>query len=127
MLLKILSIREVKFPSVINLVGVRMHCLKQTEDMMFKKLIDKSVLLNKFILKSANIQLVLLSHDILWRICRMFSKKLSRLLTSGGLYITPFITFYRLVSSITPKIDSKLPYIKILKSGLSTNLYILWT
>ena len=29
-----------------------MHCLKEKEDMMFKKLIDESVLPNKFILMS---------------------------------------------------------------------------
>ena len=44
----------------------------------------------------------------------MFSKKLSRVLMSGGLCSTPVIACLLSVSSMSTKIDSKLPSIKIL-------------
>ena len=60
-----------------------MHCLRQKEDIMYRKMVDESVLHNKLILKSPIIKLALFSLDILRRI----HWKLSRTLMSGGLYI----------------------------------------
>ena len=75
--------------------------MKECECIVYnkKKLIDEPVLLNKLILKSPIIQLVLFSLAMLWRICWMFSKKFLRVLMSGHLYIIPIIVFFRLVSS----------------------------
>ena len=51
-LVKMLSINEVNFPSLFNLVGLAMSGLKLKVDMVFRKVVVVSVIFNMSILKS---------------------------------------------------------------------------
>ena len=51
-LVKMLSINEVNFPSLFNLVWLKILGLKQKVDMVFRKVMVVSVIVNMSILKS---------------------------------------------------------------------------
>ena len=77
-----------------------MRFLKQKGHIMFKTFMEVSVVLNKLVLSSPIIQLVLFSLDILCGIGCMSSKKLSWLLLSGGQYYCHYYFNYCLLRYI---------------------------
>ena len=78
-----LSIREVKCPSLFNLIGLEMRCLKPKEDML-TKLLAKSELDYRLMLKSPTIEHLLFSLVMTCKICCVYSLKSSILILSGG-------------------------------------------
>ena len=108
MLVKMLSINEVNFPSLFNLVGLKILGLKQKMDMVFRKVMVVSVIVNMSILKSPIINVGFFVLDILCSIACIYSLNRSILEYSGGRYITPIKVFSKLLVSISTKIDSKI-------------------
>ena len=106
---KMLPINEVNFPSLFNLVELRMLGFKQREDMVFRKVVVVSVIFNMSILKSTIINDGFFVLDSLCSTVCIYSLNRSILEDSGGRYITPIKVFSKLSVSISTKMDSNIP------------------
>ena len=77
-----LSINEVNFPSLFNLVGLKILGLKQKVDMVFRKVMVVTVIVNMSILKSPIINVGFFDLDSLCSIACIYS--LNRSITLEG-------------------------------------------